>query len=389
MDIKKYENIIFNEFKEQIENTNMMDEILKTGFVLYDEIIGGIPVGRYILISSPPGTGKTTLMVQIQQQLQKQNHRVMYFDSEQSMSKRRMSDLGLDFEKVIYVVPTTLEKLYYMISYVLKKKEQDGDKNPFVFCVDSNTSTITEQEMNSDDTVKQIQLKQRVNSQWIPRIIGPLAKTKSTLIMISQERTLLNNSNAFFGPQTEVVGGMALLYYQSQDIRLKIGSEKQTDMFNINGQVVKFKQRKNRVGFTGVEFPMVIDRDKNGFVNSLSNFIFLKDLTKSDLKLQGFDSPLLSSSGGWWVFEFPFTNYQKKFRSAETHELYETDEEFRKHFDQQVITYIRRRFGKLEKGYYFDGKTYDESNTVMSEEPKQSEEKDGAEEKDTKKEKKK
>jgi len=32
---------------------------------LYDEIIGGIPLGKYILISSQEGCGKTTLMVQL------------------------------------------------------------------------------------------------------------------------------------------------------------------------------------------------------------------------------------------------------------------------------------------------------------------------------------
>ncbi len=366
--IEKYEELLYEEYKEQFENNYTMDEILKTGFVLYDEIIGGIPVGRYILISSEPGQGKTTLMVQIQQSLQRQNHRVMYFDSEQSMSKRRMEELGLDFNKVIYVIPTTLEKMYQMINYVTKKKEQSGDEKPFVFCVDSNTSTITEQELNNPEDMRQIQLRQRVNSQWIPRLTQNLVKSKSTLIMISQERTLLNNSNSFFGPQTEVVGGMQLLYYQSQDIRLKIGSEKQVDMFNINGQIIKFKQRKNRVGYTGIEFPMVIDRDKYGFVNSLSNFVFLKDINKQEMKLQNLDEPFLSSSGGWWVLKFPFDKYEKKFRSQETHDLYSTDLDFKRHLDGQVITYIRRRYGKNFDGYYLDDDPEPEKTTEQTQE---------------------
>ena len=31
------------------------DEVLSTGFILYDEIIGGIPIGSMISISSEPG----------------------------------------------------------------------------------------------------------------------------------------------------------------------------------------------------------------------------------------------------------------------------------------------------------------------------------------------
>jgi hypothetical protein len=33
----------------------MNSEYIKTGLLLYDEIIGGIPLGKYILISSRPG----------------------------------------------------------------------------------------------------------------------------------------------------------------------------------------------------------------------------------------------------------------------------------------------------------------------------------------------
>ena len=321
------------------------ENIIKTGFLLYDEIIGGIPLGKYILISSQEGCGKTTLMVQLQQALQKQAYKTMYIDTESSMSERRMKELGMDVNKTIYVVPDCLEDQYRLMWETMKQKEIKEDVSPFVFCFDSNTQTPIRQELE-DDALSDKQPGQvaKVNSLQLKKLIKPLQRTNSTLIMISQVRDKLNlGFGQSFGPKDTTTGGRQLKFYAHQDIVLQPKSDGTMEKMEIDGKIISIKQRKNRIQSPNIEFYMQLDF-KNGFSDQISNFVYLSNLKESDWKDQNFEYIPFKTVGGWYEFKYE-DKYVKKFRSKEFSALYETDEEFNKYVKEIILQHIHQVHG--------------------------------------------
>jgi len=65
------------------------------------------------------------------------------------------------------------------------------------------------------------------------------------MIMINQMRTNINMGMFSYGkPAEDMTGGVALKFYPSQDIRLRIGNQKDLEPFNIQGRKVLFKTEK-------------------------------------------------------------------------------------------------------------------------------------------------
>lgn len=325
-------------------NVTSKENIIKTGFLLYDEIIGGIPIGKYILISSQEGQGKTTLMVQLQAVLQKQQYKTMYLDTESSMSERRMQELGMDINNTIYLVPDCLEDQYILMVETMKRKEVINDNTPFVFCFDSNTQTPIRQELE-DDELKDKQPGQvaKINSIQLRKIIKPLQRTNSTLIMISQLREKINMGfGQNFGPKEQTTGGKQLRFYAHQDIILQEKkSEDIMERLDLDGKVVSVKQKKNRIASPNIEFYMQLDF-KKGFSDQISNFVFLSQLKDQDWKDSGFEYIPFKNIGGWYEIQFENT-YTKKFRSREFVELYEKDNQFNTIVKNMIVTYIRTK----------------------------------------------
>lgn len=323
------------------------ENTIKTGFLLYDEIIGGIPLGKYILISSQEGQGKTTLMVQLQAVLQKQAYKTMYLDTESSMSERRMKELGMDINNTIYLVPDCLEDQYKLMWETMKKKEVLEDKSPFVFCFDSNTQTPIRQELEDDDlTDKQPGQIAKINSLQLKKIIKPLQRTNCTLIMISQLRDKINMGfGQSFGPKDTTTGGKQMKFYAHQDIVLQSKSDDVMQKMEIDGKVVSIKQKKNRIASPNVEFFMQLDF-KNGFSDSISNFLYLSNLKDQDWKEQNFEYIPFKSVGGWYELKYE-DKFTKKFRSKEFPQLYDSEPEFKDQVRDIITKHIRTIHGNI------------------------------------------
>ena len=357
VEMNEYEKLLKDQFPMSF-NSKTVDNILDSPWLLYNEIIGGIPLGTIISIQSEPGSGKTTLMAQISQHLQQHGHRVVYIDTEYSMSVRRMKQLGLDINKVTYLQPPTLNEQYSLIYKLLKLKIDMNDEEPIVFAFDSITQTPTIEEIQNADTDKENaspQIKARMNSKNLPVLLKLLSTTNSTLIMINQTRTNIKMSPFSMGqPDQDIVGGQALKFYPTQDIRLRNGSVRQTDKWDIEGRIIKFKQNKNRIMSPLIEFPLVLDFQK-GFVNSLSNYVFLSDLTKAEWKQINLTDPIpFRSNGGFWKIEAPMYNYEKSFRSKEFDSIYNEDKEFKTVTDALIKTIV----GRMYKHFSEEGESY-------------------------------
>lgn len=342
----KVNNELLDKYRDVLEkypdviNSRTVDTILKTGLELFDKIVGGIPIGTIISISSPPGVGKTTLLIQIAASLQNLGHSLVYFDTERSLSSRRIKDLGLDVNKILYLQPDSLEQVYEIMTQIILRKVEIKDENPIVFCWDSTSATPSIKEIETPEIEKTVGLKARLNSKYLKTINSILYKANCTLIYVNQLYTNIKMGFGTFGQPDEVVtGGRSLLYYPTIDIRLRDGNKSEGEKYDIDGKIVKLKAEKNRIKTPLKEFPMFLSYEK-GFVNEYSIFYILKSLTKKEWKDMGFDDPILNTTGGWYVFKYK--DFEIKFRAKEWDTLYLENEQLREYVSEIIDLWIEK-----------------------------------------------
>ena len=345
---------IFEEIAKEtnVAEANLMDDIFDTPLTVFNELIGGIPKGRIVSIASEPGAGKTTLMVQVIAHLQQHEEcNIIYIDTEQSMSRRRFSELGLDIDKILYIQPQTLEDAYTFIIKSLQRKQELGDMSPLLIAFDSITATPTKKDIQSDETDFQQQVghRARINSKAIPIIQTYASKTNTTFLMINQLRKNINiGYGSFFTPQDEIVGGLSLLYYAAVDIRLSSSLSSKNKLLEsneIDGKLVWAKTKKNRLMTPMIEFPMILDY-KNGFDNDLSNLAFL-------LEFDEYSKDYLQV-GSWYKVKNILTGKEYSFRLSDYKQMCVDDPEFRQTIDDLVVYICRKEFKGLKDEVILD-----------------------------------
>lgn len=109
--------------KKEIPNLINFDDVdvnseprLKTGIVELDRVLGGgIVSGSFVLIGGDPGIGKSTLMLQMVSALNE--HNPLYISGEESLSqvKIRARRLKGNFDKLLLMTETDVEKIYTAI----------------------------------------------------------------------------------------------------------------------------------------------------------------------------------------------------------------------------------------------------------------------------------
>ena len=100
------------------------DVRLKTGMAGFDRVLGGgIVPGSVILIGGDPGIGKSTISLQVSNELTRQGHTVLYVSSEESVAqtKLRARRLG-DNSETLYIVNQT--DLSVIVEHIKKIKPQ-------------------------------------------------------------------------------------------------------------------------------------------------------------------------------------------------------------------------------------------------------------------------
>ncbi|MCM8800968.1 MAG: AAA family ATPase, partial [Candidatus Omnitrophica bacterium] len=143
---------------------------LKTGILELDRVLGGgIVPGSVILIGGNPGIGKSTISLQVCNQLIQQEKTVLYVSGEESVSqtKLRAKRLGAGIDGRLYIVNQT--DLSFIVEYINRL-------NPDVVFVDS-IQVLFEPSINSSPgSVSQV--------RECAGILTQLAKTKGISVFI-------------------------------------------------------------------------------------------------------------------------------------------------------------------------------------------------------------
>ena len=284
---------------------------------------------------------------QIAHQAQSKGIKVLYFDSEATMTSQFLEKLGCEMDgdnQILIIQPEDIEQVLETMEMCMSN---DAD-NRYLFILDSLAVTPCradhEKDFNPQSSMAQMP---RVLSLGVKKLTISLSKTQSTFLVLNQLKTNINVNNPmmmlsqpWFTP-----GGKAIIYAYSLRIWLTGLRGKKTYIEDENGyrigSEVKAKLEKSKFGTQGrfCNFKILWGGEKVGIMNDESLLIAIKPSDK------------LKVSGAWFTLE----GYDKKFQSATFPKLMQTDPKFSKIvysiMDEEVIRKFENKTGKAEDFY--------------------------------------
>lgn len=227
-------------------------------------------------------SGKSLLAAHMMCNVQKESGVAVLIDTENAVNAEFYEAIGLDFNKMVYAQPDTLEDVFTIIEKIIEtvRRSTQHDKKVIII-VDSIAGVPTKQELEGDyDREGYATGKSILMSKAMRKITGLIAKQKIALVFTNQLRQKLN-APAFSDPYV-TAGGKALGFHASTRIRLStIGkiTNKEKDVLGVN---VKASVIKNRLGppFRTAEFGVFFDRGIDD-LNSWLTFCKNKDIVKT------------------------------------------------------------------------------------------------------------
>lgn len=210
---------------------------------------GGIPRGRLVLFAGEPSAGKSSLTIQIAQELGK---KILYADTEATLTTDYLESLGADPSKFDHFIPETTE----LMCDVIRQNMPNYD----VIIVDSINNSASGEQLQKTAGEKTMANRANVLSSQLPILIGLANQYNTTLIILSQVRDNMDKANKY-SPDTVVPGGRSLHHNSSLTLELFKSSKKEKDEKGtlgnkdkvVEGNMVRIKCTKNKVGIVNRE----------------------------------------------------------------------------------------------------------------------------------------
>jgi len=204
---------------------------IPTGSIVLDYLIGGyrtqlggkrcpgIPRGRVTEIFGPEGSGKTTVAIQAAIRCQAEGGSVLFLDYEHAFSPTYAADLGLtveDEDTFILLQPRHWEEGAEIIQVMVGAGVD-------LIIVDSLAAIKPRRDVEDNDvsSTGQVGHIARLQSSFLPKIVGDIEEQGTSLIYLNQLRSRIKTSMYDAGPDEETSGGRALKYFASLRISLK------------------------------------------------------------------------------------------------------------------------------------------------------------------------
>lgn len=338
---KKIEGDLYAEFNTFLEKKADIKEdvgtkmVIPTGIRVLDSMLGGgFAVGAFHIICGTPGSGKSMLSMQTMAggQQKYKNMIASFLDSEEATSTLRLANLGVRNPKVKPYTDITIEKVFRFIETMCLFKEQRKmmDK-PSLIIWDSIANTLSEREREIDDINSVIGYKARLLSLVLPKYIAKMAKYNICTISVNQLRDQIGIGN--FGPAKtlrfmsagkSMPGGNIIQYNAFQLLEMKAKAVLDPSKFGFDGIMSSITSVKNKIFSPNITIRLI-----GNFLTGFSDFWTSYNFLVENKRIQ---------TGAWNLLK---THPNIKFRTKDAENKYNTDNEFKKIFDEAIEECIK------------------------------------------------
>jgi recombination protein RecA len=182
--------------------------VISTGAVPLDIAlgVGGVPRGRVTEIYGPESSGKTTMMLHVIAEAQKEGGVAAFIDAEHALDIGYARKLGVRTDDLLISQPDTGEQALEIVEMLLRSGALD------IIVVDSVAALVPRAEIEGEMGDSHMGLQARLMSQALRKLTGAISKTKTSLVFINQIRMKIG---VMFGNPETTTGGNALKFYSS------------------------------------------------------------------------------------------------------------------------------------------------------------------------------
>lgn len=224
-------------------------EFISTGFPGLDDILGGgWAVGRCSEVYGPEGAGKTALAQMAAKGCQAKGGIVFYLDFENALDPKRMKQLGLDPDLLVYVRPKHMEHAWDLVWEYVDHIKKNPPPAPTLILWDSLAATQTKGEAEEKSTESaHVAEAARILSKGCRRALTAIAQVRAHFMFINQERAKIGSFSPMGTPKG-TYGGAAVKYSASQRVRCTRAStiKPSGNSGPAIGYLIKTKVDKNR-----------------------------------------------------------------------------------------------------------------------------------------------
>jgi len=241
--------------------------------LLSGSIYGGLPNNKISCLAGDPATGKTYYAIGIATQFLK-DHKdgvVIYFDTEQAVTRSMFEQRGIDTERIAVVPVSTIEEFktqaLKIVNDILEQPEED--RKPIFMILDSLGMLSTEKEMTDSAEGKNVRDMTKAQQTKAAFRVLTLKLGKAKIPML-----LTNHTYQVIGayvPTKELGGGIGLKYAASNILTLSKSKDKTDE--GVVGNFIKCTNYKNRF----VKENMQVETRLN-YTSGLSRYYGLTDL---------------------------------------------------------------------------------------------------------------
>ena len=215
--------------------------------LLSGSIYGGLPGNRITAIAGEAATGKTFFALGVIKHFldKDKNSGVIFFESENAVSKEMIENRGVDSTRVVVVPVSTVQEFRSQAIKILDKylEQKEEERKPIMFVLDSLGMLSTTKEM--EDTAEGKETRDMTRSQIVKstfRVLTlKLGQANVPLLMTNHTYDVIGS----MFPQKEMGGGSGLKYAASTIIYL--GKRKEKLGTEVIGNIIHCKIYKSRI----------------------------------------------------------------------------------------------------------------------------------------------